>query len=135
MNRWKIPAVLERMTIERDRNCVYCGTSFHGTAASRSARPSWEHIVNDARIVTAENIALCCIACNASKGAKDLTVWLETKYCMSRDITERTVAAVVQAALARRRHQLPVASNKPFQPTRAAGPNGQREAAGSGPRG
>ena len=93
--------VLERTIVARDRNCVYCGTSFEGAAASRGGRPSWEHIVNDARIVTAESIALCCIACNSSKGAKDLTVWLGTKYCVSRGITERTVAAVVQAALVR----------------------------------
>src|SRR5262245_36574999 len=99
MNRWKIPAWLEREVIERDRNCVYCGISFADNAPSRSRRPSWEHIVNDARIVTVENIALCCTACSASKGTKDLAVWLESKYCTSRGITERTVASVVQAAL------------------------------------
>ncbi len=114
MNRWKIPAALERMAIERDRSCVYCGTSFEAAAASRSSRPSWEHIVNDASIVTAENIALCCIACNASKRSKDLTSWLQTKYCVSRGITERNVAVVIQAALA----QLGPAKGRP----RASGP-------------
>lgn len=101
MNRWNIPAWLEREVLERDRKCVYCGISFAGNTAARRARPSWEHIVNNARIVTRENIALCCIACNASKGTKDLGVWLESKYCRTRGITGRTVAAVVQAALAR----------------------------------
>jgi hypothetical protein len=90
---------LERDVIERDRGCVYCGISFDGTAASPGGRPTSEHIVNDARIVTAENIALCCIACNASKGTKDVAVWLKSKYCKSRGITERSVASVVQAAL------------------------------------
>jgi hypothetical protein len=90
MNRWMIPSWLERAVIERDRSCVYCGVSFVGTAAARGARPSWEHIVNDARIVTVENIALCCIACNASKGAKDLGVWLESKYCVTHGISEPT---------------------------------------------
>ena len=91
--------------------------------------------MNDARIVTVENIALCCIACNASKGAKDLAVWLESKYCITRGINERTVALVVQAALTRTLATLSVASNKSVQQTRAAGLNGQRDTAGSGPRG
>jgi hypothetical protein len=100
MNRWNIPAWLEREVLERDRSCVYCGISFAANSDLRRARPSWEHIVNDARLVTRENIALCCIGCNASKGTKDLAVWLESKYCKDRGITELTVASVVQAALA-----------------------------------
>ena len=101
MNRWNIPDWLEREVRERDRNCVYCGISFIATSVPRCARPSWEHIVNDARFVTPENIALCCIRCNASKGAKDLAAWLESKYCKSRGINGLTVASVVQSALAR----------------------------------
>ena len=112
MNRWKIPANLESTVIERDRSCVYCGISFEGALSSRSSRPSWEHIVNDARIVTPENIALCCIACNASKGTKGLAVWLQSKYCTTRGITERTVASVVQAALARAQGSLSITSNE-----------------------
>jgi hypothetical protein len=102
MNRWNIPDWLEREVIERDRNCVYCGISFAASSSPspRRARPSWEHIVNDARLVTRQNIVLCCIGCNASKGAKDLAAWLESKYCKSRGINEFTVASVVQAALA-----------------------------------
>lgn len=100
MNRWNIPAWLEREVLERDHSCVYCGTLFV-TADARRDRPSWEHIVNDARIVTRENIALCCIACNASKGTKALTAWLQSRYCLARGITEHSVAPVVQAALAK----------------------------------
>ena len=101
MNRWNIPAWLEREVAERDRECVYCGTSFATNEAPRRSRPSWEHIVNDARIVTRENIALCCIGCNASKGAKALTAWLQSKYCLNRGISGKTVASVVQVALAK----------------------------------
>jgi hypothetical protein len=100
MNRWNIPAWLEREVVERDRSCVYCGTSFAQASTARRARPSWEHTVNDARIRTRENIALCCIGCNASKGAKALTAWLQSRYCIDRGITERSVAPIVQAALA-----------------------------------
>jgi len=100
MNRWNIPAWLEREVVDRDRSCVYCGTSFAQISATRRARPSWEHIVNDARIITKENIVLCCIGCNASKGTKAIAVWHQSHYCGARGITERSVAPVVQAALA-----------------------------------
>ena len=100
MNRWNIPAWLEREVVARDRSCVYCGTSFAQVSAAHRGRPSWEHIVNDARIITRENIALCCIGCNASKGTKALTAWLQSRYCVARGITARSVAPVVQVALA-----------------------------------
>ena len=100
MNRWNIPEWLEREVLERDRHCVYCGVEFVADSPTRRVKPSWEHIVNDARIVTRENIARCCICCNASKGAKTLSSWLKSKYCKNRGVTARSVAAVVQAALA-----------------------------------
>jgi len=102
MNRWNIPDWLEREVKERDTCCVYCSTSFSSEAGPRRSRASWEHIVNDARIVNRENIALCCIGCNASKGVKDVEAWLSSKYCASRGITASTVAAVVRAALQKR---------------------------------
>jgi 5-methylcytosine-specific restriction endonuclease McrA len=99
MNRWNIPDWLEREIIERDRRCVYCGVEFDGRNANRRDRPSWEHIINDARIVTPANIARCCVGCNASKGTKSLAEWLRSKYCMSRGITHNSVAFVVRSAL------------------------------------
>ena len=102
MNRWNIPALLEQEVVARDRACVYCGTLFaKESAASGRDRRSWEHIVNDARIITRENIALCCIGCNASKGTQALAAWLQSAYCKRRGISEHTVGAVVQAALTR----------------------------------
>ena len=101
MNRWNIPQWLEVEVVERDRSCVYCRVAFVPDPASRRHRPTWEHIVNDARIVTRENIARCCVSCNASKGAKDLAIWLESRYCRTRGITAETIAAVGQAALTR----------------------------------
>ncbi|MDM0029158.1 hypothetical protein [Variovorax saccharolyticus] len=70
MNRWNIPPRLEREVVKRDMACVYSGASFAPLSPNRRARPSWEHIINDARIVTRGNIALCCIGCNASNGAQ-----------------------------------------------------------------
>lgn len=99
MNRWKIPDWLEREVIERDRYCVYCGVEFAAKSESRRDRPSWEHIINDARIITRENIVLCCIGCNASKGTMNLVDWLESRYCRTRGITRESVASVVRSAL------------------------------------
>jgi hypothetical protein len=101
MNRWNIPQWLEQEVIRRDPACVYCGVSFSATLIPRSGRPSWEHIVNDTAIVNRDNIARCCIACNASKGTKDLAVWIESQYCLSRGISRHTVAPVIQQALHR----------------------------------
>ena len=99
MNRWKIPDWLEREVKERDTCCVYCRAPFAPRNGPRAKRASWEHIVNDARIITRANIALCCIACNASKGAKSVKAWLSSKYCKFRGISASTVAAVVRDAL------------------------------------
>ena len=66
--------------------------------ASAGSRPGWEHIVNDAKIVTRENIALCCRSCNSSKGVKALGVWLGSEYCKRHGITMETVAEVVKQA-------------------------------------
>ncbi len=101
MNRWNIPAWLEAEVVDRDRSCVYCGIDFIAEPASRGRRPSWEHIINDARIVTRENIALCCVSCNASKGAKDLALWLRSTYCTTHGITETSIAPVAREVLFR----------------------------------
>jgi 5-methylcytosine-specific restriction endonuclease McrA len=99
MNRWNIPDWLEREVIERDRHCVYCGADFTVKSTRRRDRPSWEHIVNDARIVTRANIVRCCVGCNASKGTKSLAEWLRSPYCATRGITLESVASVVRSAL------------------------------------
>ena len=65
MNNWSIPDWLEKEVKERDKVCVYCGVkmtekmSFKG---SRKKVATWEHIINDASIVTLKNIARCCVA-------------------------------------------------------------------------
>jgi 5-methylcytosine-specific restriction endonuclease McrA len=89
---------------ERDTKCVYCQVvmqeSVH-TGGSRRAVATWEHIINDASIVTPENIARCCASCNASKGIKPLRLWLRSSYCERMGITEQTVADIVRRALRR----------------------------------
>jgi hypothetical protein len=99
VNRWNIPDWLEQEVLARDTACVYCGVDFLLPAQTRGTKPSWEHIINDARIVTRENIARCCMSCNASKGAKELKVWLQSKYCLRKGIHEKSVSQLVRNAL------------------------------------
>jgi 5-methylcytosine-specific restriction endonuclease McrA len=99
VNSWNIPDWLESEVKNRDRNCVYCRVEFGSSNATKKSIATWEHIVNDARIVTRENIARCCFSCNSSKGTKTLADWLESDYCKKRGITKETVAEVVRTAL------------------------------------
>ena len=102
MNKWGIPAWLEREVRQRDKKCVYCGTPMlesPSTGGSRKTVATWEHIINDSRILTRENIARCCASCNSSKGTKKLAHWIESNYCKRREIRRDTVADVVKQAL------------------------------------
>jgi len=98
-NKWNIPEDLEQEVRARDAKCVYCNTAFTSPKVSRKTAQSWEHIINDAKIITLENIALCCCGCNASKGAKKLSEWLQTKYCKERSINRDTVAPIIKKAI------------------------------------
>ena len=98
-NRWGIPKEVEEYVLKRDLFCVYCSVDFSQNHISRKTKPSWEHIINDIRISSINNIALCCTSCNASKGSKLLEEWLESKYCENKGITKDSIAKVVLKAL------------------------------------
>jgi hypothetical protein len=97
MNRWGIPPDLERLVRKRDRRCVYCRTRFV-RPTKKNPRPrslaTWEHVDNDVRNLDPRNVALCCLSCNASKGARTLRVWLDSEYCRRRGISGRSVAGL-----------------------------------------
>jgi hypothetical protein len=99
-NNWNIPTWLEIEVRARDKACVYCGTAFIASKVSKRSAASWEHIINDEKIITRENIALCCCGCNASKGQKQLSVWLQSKYCQERRISTESVAPIIKQAIA-----------------------------------
>ena len=102
MNSCGIPEWLELEVLARDRDCVYCRALMLESVPrgeSRKRVATWEHIVNDASIVTRENIARCCNACNASKGRKLLADWLKSDYCRRNNITAETAADIVKRAL------------------------------------
>lgn len=74
MNRWGIPKWLVDEVRARDKCCVYCGIKLVDKVEpgqSRRALATWEHIINDARIINRDNIARCCAPCNSSKGTRD----------------------------------------------------------------
>ncbi|MGA9047058.1 HNH endonuclease [Sulfuricurvum sp.] len=98
-NNWNIPAWLEQEVRGRDKKCVYCGIEFTPAKVSKKTAASWEHIINDAKIITRENIALCCCGCNASKGQKQLSFWLQSKYCQEKNINPNTVAPIIIQAI------------------------------------
>lgn len=95
-NRWGIPKEVEDFVIERDKKCVYCGVEFSTYENNRKARRSWEHIINDIKLNSVDNIALCCVSCNASKGSKDLKEWLNSNYCLKKGISEESVSTIVK---------------------------------------
>jgi hypothetical protein len=98
-NNWSIPDWLESEVRARDKACVYCGVAFTPAQISKKSAASWEHIINDEKIITRENIALCCCGCNSSKGQKQLSVWLQSKYCQAKGISPNTVAAIIKTAI------------------------------------
>lgn len=98
-NNWNIPAWLEKEVRERDKKCVYCGVGFTQSKVSKKTTASWEHIINDAKIITRENIVLCCCGCNASKSQKKLSVWLQSEYCQNRNINQVTVSPIIKQAM------------------------------------
>ena len=98
-NNWNIPDWLEEEVRERDKVCVYCGCEFTSSKVSKKTAATWEHIINNANMITRENIALCCCGCNASKGQKKISDWLESKYCIKRNITFNTVAPIIKQAI------------------------------------
>jgi len=102
MNIWGIPDWLEREVRERDTTCVYCGIQLiekMSPRGPRTAMATWEHIINDAKIVSRENIARCCAACNSSKGSKKLSDWIQSRYCKVRGVNKDTLAEVVRKVL------------------------------------
>ena len=96
-NNWNIPDWLERKVRERDIRCVYCNVLMK-KGDSRN-RATFEHIENNAKNIAESNIALCCSACNSSKGARKLVDWLKTPYCKRKNINEKTAAPIVKRFL------------------------------------
>jgi len=110
MSKWGIPEWLENEVKDRDKTCVYCGIKMIKKMSPKGPKKTvatWEHIINDANITSRENIALCCAACNASKGAKNLIDWIGSAYCQKKGINKDTVAEIIKNALKKAPASLP----------------------------
>jgi len=105
-NKFHIPEQeLKRIRL-RDKMCVHCGKSmvypFDPAQSANSA--TIEHLSPDPPFywehgMKADNIAICCGACNSSRGAKQLSEWFETRYCLEKGIRVDTVADPVKKYL------------------------------------
>ena len=101
-NNYNIPERVERLVRSRDKLCVYCRVRLKAYPRTKGAprdKGTFEHIKNDASLTEETNIAMCCAACNSSKGIKTLSSWLETEYCKKKNINRKTVAHVVKQFL------------------------------------
>ena len=96
-NSYGISEQDEQRIRARDKNCVYCGVKLKKSPWRDSA--TIEHFNNDGPFQEYFNIAMCCRACNSSKGVKNLLAWLDSPYCQKKGISQRTVAKVVREYL------------------------------------
>src|SRR5216683_855928 len=106
-NRFGIPPSIEDKLRDRDRRCIYCRKAMkayprtHGTPADKATiehldhRPPF-HWGEGLEKYGVEGIALCCGACNSSRGKKTLAAWFRSPYCLRCDINAQTVAPVVK---------------------------------------
>lgn len=83
VNKWNIPKELENKIRQRDKVCFYCKKEFKNNPKDRA---TWEHIDNNAKNISEDNIVLCCNSCNASKDTKTHKDWLESEYCSEHKI-------------------------------------------------
>jgi hypothetical protein len=93
----------ERRIWLRDKRCVYCSVKFKKFPGGDSA--TIEHFNNNGPFGKYYNTALCCRACNSSKGVKTLRTWLKSAYCQRNGISENTVANAVRDYLRRRKRR------------------------------
>jgi|SRR5450759_2375391 hypothetical protein len=112
-NVFGIPTGIEHKLRARDQRCVYCHKAMKAyprTRGTPGAKATIEHLKYRGPVywgeglerLGLEGLAICCGACNSSRGNKPLAAWFASPYCDERDINARTVAPVVKRFL--RRH-------------------------------
>jgi hypothetical protein len=93
--KYHISDEIRKILESRDKECVYCHISF----GSGKAKDSVEHIENETwKKNPAElgDLAICCLACNGSKGTYNLLEWFEKPYCKSKNIHKETVSPAIK---------------------------------------
>jgi hypothetical protein len=96
----------------RDKQCVYCHKEMIYPFTHNKQRDcaTIEHLNFKKPFYWKEglqikDIAICCGGCNSSRGAKKLSDWFKTEYCIARNINEKTVAEPVKEYLNRKKNQ------------------------------
>ena len=110
ITKYGIPQQQLDVIIERDTDCVYCHKVMilPYDPANRAASATIEHLNHRADWNSVEDfvsqgqpvypiIALCCGACNSSRGSKPLLEWFQTDYCKRWNISQTTAAPVVRS--------------------------------------
>jgi hypothetical protein len=107
-NKFRIPENVLSEIRARDKACVYCRKTMIYPYLSKSSADcaTIEHLNFDGPFywsdgLQAHDIVICCGTCNSSRGAKKLTDWFKTQYCIDRNISADTVAAPVRSYLQR----------------------------------
>ena len=106
LKNWGIPDQLVEKVKKRDKLCAYCSVKLNKSPGCDKS--TLEHIVNPkSDKPTPEensewNIVMCCSSCNSSKGAKKLSIWLNSDYCKKKKITLKTIRNKVVSRLLRK---------------------------------
>jgi len=95
--------------VARDTDCVYCHKImiYPYDTANRADSATIEHLnhradwysvqdFNSRKVPVYAIIAICCGACNSSRGSKPLLEWFQKEYCTDRAINPDTVSEVVR---------------------------------------
>ena len=95
--------------VARDKDCVYCHKTMISPydIAHRSDSVTIEHLnhrsdwysvqdFNSKNLPVYPIVAICCGACNSSRGSKPLLKWFKTDYCQKWNINLDTVSEVVR---------------------------------------
>lgn len=98
INKYGIPKKDLKEIRIRDKTCVYCHKRMIYPSAS-GWRGDWatiEHLNYLPPWNNSVTVAICCFSCNASRGDKKLMDWFKTRYCIQKNINEKTVAEPVK---------------------------------------
>jgi hypothetical protein len=116
-NVFGIPRGDEEELRARDKTCVYCQKVMKTCAEIKSAAGEFadqatiEHLNFDGPFyvrdgLKKDDLVICCRGCNSSRGTLRLSDWFKSEYCLTRNISETTVAEPVKKYLSRQRASL-----------------------------
>lgn len=97
-NKYGIPEEALNKIRTRDKDCVYCHKIMIYPCVGDKQR-DWatiEHLNYLPPWNNPDTVAICCGSCNSSRGKKKLLDWFMNKYCIEKNINEKTVSEPVK---------------------------------------